>query len=60
MVGSNTEYHVPEAIHGETSLLNHVTSLHGKERPDAFASSPSSPMESVGAASAAVIVAITR
>jgi cytidine deaminase len=31
VVGSNTEYHVPEAIHGETSLLNHVTSLHGKE-----------------------------
>ena len=31
VVGSNTEYHIPEAIHGETSLLNHVTSLLGKE-----------------------------
>ncbi len=31
VVGSNTEYRVPEAIHGETSLLNHVTSLLGKE-----------------------------
>ncbi len=31
VVGSNTEYQVPEAIHGETSLLNHVTSLLGKE-----------------------------
>ena len=31
VVGGNTEYHVPEAIHGETSLLNHVTSLHGRE-----------------------------
>ena len=32
IVGGNTEYQVPEAIHGETSLLNHVTSLLG---PDA-------------------------
>jgi cytidine deaminase len=31
VVGGNTEYHVPEAIHGETSLLNHVTSLYGPE-----------------------------
>lgn len=29
VVGGNTEYHVPEAIHGETALLNHVTSLYG-------------------------------
>ncbi len=32
VVGGNTEYGVPEAIHGETSLLNHVTALFG---PDA-------------------------
>ena len=31
VVGGNTEYHVPEAIHGETALLNHVTSLYGPE-----------------------------
>ena len=31
VVGGNTEYHIPEAIHGETALLNHVTSLHGRE-----------------------------
>lgn len=31
VVGGNTEYHVPEAIHGETALLNHVTSLYGAE-----------------------------
>jgi hypothetical protein len=29
IVGGNTEYLVPEAIHGETSLLNHVTALLG-------------------------------
>ena len=32
VVGGNTEYGVPEAIHAETSLLNHVTALFG---PDA-------------------------
>jgi hypothetical protein len=32
VLGGNTEYDVPEAIHGETSLLNHVTALFG---PDA-------------------------
>jgi hypothetical protein len=32
ILGGNTEYDVPEAIHGETSLLNHVTTLFG---PDA-------------------------
>jgi hypothetical protein len=32
VLGGNTEYEVPEAIHGESSLLNHVTSLYG---PDA-------------------------
>ena len=31
VVGGNSEYHVPEAIHGETALLNHVTSLYGQE-----------------------------
>jgi len=32
VLGGNTEYEVPEAIHGESSLLNHVTALYG---PDA-------------------------
>jgi cytidine deaminase len=32
VVGGNVEYEVPEGIHGETSLLNHVTALYG---PDA-------------------------
>jgi cytidine deaminase len=32
VLGGNTEYSVPEAIHGETSVLNHVTALFG---PDA-------------------------
>ena len=32
VLGGNTEYEVPEAIHGESSLLNHVTTLYG---PDA-------------------------
>jgi cytidine deaminase len=31
VVGGNTEYRVPEAIHGESALLNHVTSLYGPE-----------------------------
>jgi cytidine deaminase len=31
VVGGNTEYHVPEAIHGESALLNHVTSLFGSD-----------------------------
>ena len=31
VTGGNTEYQVPEAIHGETSLLNHVASLLGGE-----------------------------
>lgn len=31
VVGGNTEYEVPEAIHGESSLLNHVTALYGAE-----------------------------
>ncbi len=31
VLGGNTEYCVPEAIHGETSLLNHVTALYGAE-----------------------------
>jgi cytidine deaminase len=30
-LGGNTEYEVPEAIHGESSLLNHVTALYGAE-----------------------------
>lgn len=29
VVGGNTEYVVPEAIHGETSLLNHAANLYG-------------------------------
>jgi hypothetical protein len=32
VLGGNTEYDIPEAIHGETSVLNHVTALFG---PDA-------------------------
>jgi len=31
VVGGNTEYHVPEAIHGESALVNHVISLVGPE-----------------------------
>jgi len=31
VVGGNTEYRVPEAIHGESSLVNHVTNLLGAE-----------------------------
>lgn len=31
VLGGNTEYAVPEGIHGETSLLNHVTALYGAE-----------------------------
>jgi len=31
VIGGNTEYQAPEAIHGETSLLNHVTTLFGAE-----------------------------
>jgi cytidine deaminase len=31
IVGGNTEYHVPEAIHGESALVNHVISLFGPE-----------------------------
>ncbi len=31
ILGGNTEYEIPEAIHGETSLLNHVTALLGRE-----------------------------
>jgi cytidine deaminase len=31
VLGGNTEYEVPEAIHGESSLLNHVTALYGSE-----------------------------
>jgi cytidine deaminase len=31
VLGGNTEYQIPEAIHGETSLLNHVTTLYGAE-----------------------------
>jgi cytidine deaminase len=31
VVGGNTEYHVPEAIHGESSLVNHAISLFGPE-----------------------------
>ena len=30
-LGGNTEYEVPEAIHGESSLLNHVTTLYGAD-----------------------------
>jgi hypothetical protein len=31
VLGGNTEYAVPEAIHGESSLLNHVTALYGAD-----------------------------
>jgi len=31
VLGGNTEYDLPEAIHGETSLLNHVTAVYGAE-----------------------------
>ena len=31
VLGGNTEYEVPEAIHGESSLLNHVTTLYGDD-----------------------------
>lgn len=31
VLGGNTEYSVPEAIHGETSLINHVTALYGAD-----------------------------
>ncbi|MGB2665279.1 MAG: hypothetical protein WAK48_14835 [Candidatus Acidiferrum sp.] len=31
VLGGNTEYAVPEAIHGESSLINHVTALYGAE-----------------------------
>jgi len=31
VLGGNTEYEVPEAIHGESSLLNHVTALYGPD-----------------------------
>jgi cytidine deaminase len=31
VLGGNTEYAIPEAIHGETSLLNHVTALYGAD-----------------------------
>jgi len=31
VLGGNTEYSVPEAIHGETSLINHVTALYGSD-----------------------------
>ena len=31
VLGGNTEYAVPEAIHGETSMLNHVTTLYGSD-----------------------------
>jgi cytidine deaminase len=31
VLGGNTEYEVPEAIHGETSLLNHVTAQYGAD-----------------------------
>jgi cytidine deaminase len=31
VLGGNTEYQIPEAIHGETSLLNHVTALYGAD-----------------------------
>lgn len=31
VLGGNTEYAVPEAIHGETSMLNHVTALFGPQ-----------------------------
>jgi hypothetical protein len=31
VLGANTEYGRPEAIHGEVSLLNHVTALYGAD-----------------------------
>ena len=31
VVGGNTEYEVPEAIHGESALVNHAISLFGPE-----------------------------
>jgi len=31
VVGGNTEYEIPEGIHGETSVLNHVTALYGAD-----------------------------
>ena len=31
IVGGNSEYRVPEAIHGETSLINHVINVVGPE-----------------------------
>lgn len=31
VLGGNTEYEVAEAIHGESSLLNHVTALYGTD-----------------------------
>ena len=31
VLGGNTEYAIPEAIHGESSMLNHVTALYGPE-----------------------------
>lgn len=31
IVGGNSEYRVPEAIHGETSLMNHVINVVGPE-----------------------------
>jgi len=31
VVGGNTEYEIPEGIHGETSVLNHVTALYGPD-----------------------------
>jgi cytidine deaminase len=31
VLGGNTEYAIPEAIHGESSMLNHVTALFGPQ-----------------------------
>jgi cytidine deaminase len=31
VVGGNTEYHLPEAIHGEVSLVNQVTARFGRD-----------------------------
>lgn len=31
VLGGNTEYAIPEAIHGESSMLNHVTTLFGPD-----------------------------
>ncbi len=31
VVGGNTEYHLPQAVHGEVSLVNHVTARLGPE-----------------------------